>query len=94
MRRRFSFVALVISGTCFIVTAGSWWALNHFRREFYNSSIEGPSPATSPYWAIIRAQDLLIWPIFLSLGVVVLMFLVKSGHYVMSRVPDRAKAED
>jgi len=75
-------IALVTSAVAFVVFAGTWLALNHFRVQYYNSSIEGPSPQTSPYWTIIRAQDILQWPIVFAALCVMAMLLVIVAHYV------------
>jgi hypothetical protein len=58
-------IALSIPISAFLVLVVAWIALNHFRAEFYNSAMEGPSADSSPYWAIIRIQDILKWPIFI-----------------------------
>ena len=63
--RRIS-VALWSSIAVFGLLVASWFVLNHYRVLYYNDSIEGPSPQTSPYWTIIRAQDLLLWPILIA----------------------------
>ena len=41
---------------------GACFTLNYFRVQYYNDSIEGPSPETSLYWTIIHTQDLLHSP--------------------------------
>jgi hypothetical protein len=46
---------------CLLVA--SWFVLNHFRVLYYDDSIEGPWPQTSPYCTIIQVQDLPLWPI-------------------------------
>jgi hypothetical protein len=63
------------SGFLALVAIG--FALNHFRVEYYNSAMEGPSAETSPGWTIIRIQDLLEWPIFILAGLSGLLVLIQ-----------------
>jgi hypothetical protein len=49
--------------TTLIMSAGTWFVLNHFRVQYYDSAAEGPSADTSPYWTIVAIQDFLTWPI-------------------------------
>jgi hypothetical protein len=69
-----------------VVLASAWFALNHFRVEYYNSAMEGPSTATSPYWTIIRLQDLLRWPIILSILFAALMLLFEVTRYITATI--------
>jgi len=89
MRRRFSLVGLIASGACFVVSAGAWYVLNEYRREYYISAVEGPSGATSPYWTIIRAQHFLVWPIFCLFGFATLMFLFEFAHFIAPKISKR-----
>ena len=59
-----------------------WATLNYFRVQYYNDSIEGPSPQTSPYWTIIRAQDILQWPIIIAALCVAVLVLFIVAHYI------------
>jgi len=86
MKRRFSLVGLITSSACFVIFAGVWYALNHFRRESYNSAVEGPAAASSPYWTIIRIQHFLVWPIICLFGFVALMFLFEFAHFVAPKI--------
>ena len=78
MKRRFTFWGLVLSGTMFIVLVSVWFVLNYFRREYYLSEVEGPTAGTGPYFTIIHAQSLLVWPIIclFCLATVTLLFEV------------------
>ena len=60
----------------------TWLTLNYFRVQYYNDSVEGPSPQTSPYWTIIRAQNILHWPIVFAALCVAALLLVIATHYV------------
>jgi hypothetical protein len=82
MKRRFSFMGLIASSVCFVVFAGVWYALNHFRGESYNSAMEGPSASSSPYWTIIRVQHFLAWAIICSFGLAALMLLFEFVHFI------------
>jgi hypothetical protein len=60
MSLRKTSVAFWASISVFGLLVASWFVLNHYRVLYYNDSIEGPSPQTSPYWTIIHVQDLLL----------------------------------
>ena len=76
LQRKIS-IAFGASVVALVALTATWFTLNHFRVQYYNDSIEGPSPHTSPYWTIIRAQDILHWPIvFAVLCVVALLFVI------------------
>jgi len=85
MKRRFSLVGLVLSSTCFLFLAGVWFVLNQLRREYYNAAMDSPFSTTSPYWAMVRVQDYLFWPIVISFGCAALMFLFESAHFVAAK---------
>lgn len=85
MKRRFTFSALIISGTSFIVLTLVWFALNHFRSEYYNSAVEGPSAGTGPYFTIVHTQNLLVWPILCLFGLAVVLLLFEVFHVVLSK---------
>jgi hypothetical protein len=81
LQRKIS-IAFGASVVALVVLTATWFTLNYFRVQYYNDSIEGPSPQISPYWTIIRVQDILHWPIvFAALCVVVLLFVIVA-HYV------------
>jgi hypothetical protein len=69
--------ALLITTSGLLVLVAIWFALNHFRVEYYNSAMEGPAAETSPYWTIIRIQNILAWPIFLFAGLSGFLVLIK-----------------
>jgi hypothetical protein len=81
LQRKIS-IAFVASVVSLVVLAATWFTLNYFRVQYYNDSIEGPSPQTSPYWTIIRAQDILHWPIVFAALCVVALLLVIVAHYL------------
>jgi hypothetical protein len=85
MKRRFTFWGLVLSGTMFIVLASAWLILNHHRREYYFSAVEGPSTGTVPYFAIIYAQSFLVWPMFCLFGLAMIKLLFEVVHLAVSR---------
>jgi len=66
----------------FIVLALTWFVLNHFRREYYNLGIES---GTGPYFAIIRAQGVLVWPIVCLFCLATVMLLFEIVHIVVSK---------
>jgi hypothetical protein len=88
LRRKIS-IAFCASVVALLVLTATWFTLNYFRVQYYNDSIEGPSPQTSPYWTIIRAQDILHWPIvFAALCVVALLAVIVAqyvGHAIFAR---------
>ena len=66
----------------------AWLVLNHFRVEFYNSAIEGPSPEKSPFWTIIRIQEILEWPIFTTAilaGILILFEVARKAVLLLKR---------
>jgi hypothetical protein len=81
LQRKLS-IALGASVVTFAIFAGTWLTLNHFRFQYYNDSIEGPSPQTSPYWTIIRAQDILHWPIVVTALCAAVLLLFKIAQSV------------
>jgi hypothetical protein len=81
LQRKIS-IAFGSSVVALVVLTATWFTLNYFRVQYYNDSIEGPSPQTSPYWTIIRAQDILHWPIVFAALCVVVLLLVIVAHYV------------
>lgn len=91
LQRKLS-IALGASVAAFVILVGTWFTLNYFRVQYYNDSIEGPSPQTSPYWTIIRAQDILYWPIVVAALCVVVLVLFIVAHYVRQAIFNRASA--
>jgi len=91
LRRKIS-IAFGASVVALVVLTATWFTLNYFRVQYYNDSIEGPSPQTSPYWTIIRAQDILLWPIaFAALCVVALVIFIVT-HYIRQGIFSRVSA--
>jgi hypothetical protein len=80
--RRNRIALLLVSGTWLLLVA-AWFVLNHYRVQFYNSAMDGPSPETSPYWAIVRAQDILQRPIFVLPPVVALSGLYEAVRAIL-----------
>jgi hypothetical protein len=89
MEWRFSLVGLIAGSACFVVFAGVWYALNHFRSEYYNSAMEGPLAASSPYWTIIRVQDFLMWPIIGLFAFASLMLVFEFAHFIAPKISKR-----
>jgi hypothetical protein len=89
MKLRKRLVALLILSSAFVLFSGTWFILNHYRVEYYNSSIEGPSPQTSPYWTIIRVQDILKWPIFVTAVCVAVVLLFELAHLLALTISGR-----
>ena len=83
MRRRFSLLALIASSGSAVLFTATWFVLNQFRREYYNSSVEGPSAQESSYWTIIRVQDFLEWPIKLAFCFAALSLLFELAHFIV-----------
>lgn len=75
-------IALGVSVAALVILVGAWLTLNYFRVQYYNDSIEGPSPEISPYWTIIHAQNFLRWPIVVAGCCLVALVLFVVGHYV------------
>jgi len=63
----------------------AWFVLNHFRREYYNSAVEGPSAGTGPYFPIVHTQSLLVWPMICLFVFAVIMLLFEVAHLVLSK---------
>jgi hypothetical protein len=80
LQRKIS-IAFSASVAALVVLTATWFTLNYFRVQYYNS-IEGSSPQTSPYWTIIRAQDILHWPIVFAALCVVALLLLIIAHYL------------
>jgi len=80
MQRRKITTALWFTVIGLITLVATWFLLNHFRVQFYDYAMESATSERSPYWAIIRAQAILEWPIwglaFLS-GFLVLIELAR-----------------
>jgi hypothetical protein len=91
LQRKIS-IAFGASLVALVVLTATWFTLNYFRVQYYNDSIEGPSPQTSPYWAIIRTQDILHWPIVLSAFCVVALLLVIAARYIGQAIFNREGA--
>jgi len=85
MKRRFTFWGLIVSSTSSAVLTLVWFVLNHFRREYYNSAVEGPYAGTGPYFTIVHTQSLLVWPMMCLFGLAVIMFLLEAGHLILSK---------
>lgn len=85
LQRRIS-IALGASAAALTIFTGTWFTLNYFRVQYYNDSIEGPSPQNSPYWTIIRAQDILQWPIAFAALCVVGLVLFVVAHYIREAI--------
>ena len=88
LQRKIS-IALGASVAAFVILVGTWFTLNYFRVQYYNDSIEGPSPQTSPYWTIIRVQDILLWPMAVTALCVVVLVLFIVAHYVRQAIFSR-----
>jgi hypothetical protein len=84
MSPRRTSVALWASISVFSLLVVSWFVLNHYRVLYYNDSIEGPSPQTSPYWTIIHAQDNLLWAILIAALCVGGLMLVRVAQRIAS----------
>lgn len=91
LQRKIS-IALGASVAVLLILVGTWFTLNYFRVQYYNDSIEGPSPQTSPYWTIIRAQDVLQWPIIIAALCVAALVLFIVAHYVRQAISARENA--
>lgn len=85
LQRKIS-IALGASVAALVTLVGAWFTLNYYRVQYYNDSIEGPSPQTSPYWTIIRAQDILQWPIIVAALCVAALVLFIVAHYVRQSI--------
>jgi hypothetical protein len=82
-------IALSISVVAFVVLAGIWLTLNHFRVLYYNSGVEGPSSQTSPYLTIVRIQEILHWPIVLAALCVAVLLLFELARHIALAVSNR-----
>jgi hypothetical protein len=88
LQRRIS-TAFGVSVVALIILTGTWFTLNYFRVQYYNDAMEGPSPQTSPYWTIIRAQGILQWPIIFAALCVAAMLLFIVAHYIGQVIVNR-----
>jgi hypothetical protein len=86
-------VGLATSSVCFVVFAGAWIVLNRFRREYYESAVEGPFAAESPYWTVIHIQSYLVWPIIVSFWSAVVMLLFEFAHFIVVIFTRKTKAK-
>jgi len=86
LRRRIS-IALGASVATFVILVGGWFTLNYFRVKYYNRSIEGPSPQTSPYRTIISTQEILHWPIVVAALCVLVLVLSIVTHIIQTIRP-------
>ncbi len=77
-RWKASSIALVASLAVFVAAGGAWVTLNHYRVQFYDSSVEGPDLDQSPYWVIVAMQEALTWPIRIAAVLTGLLMLVKA----------------
>jgi hypothetical protein len=89
MKRRFSLVGFIASSSTSVVFVAVWYALNKFRRESFNSAMEGPSSASSPYWTIIRVQDFLLWASVCLVGFAVLISMFEFVHFIAPKISRR-----
>jgi hypothetical protein len=87
LQRKIS-IAFGASVVALVVLTATWFTPNYFRVQYYNASIEGPSPQTSPYWTIIRAQDILHWPIVFATLCVAALLSVIVAHYTRQVIYD------
>ena len=91
LQRRIS-IAFGVSVVTLLVLTGTWFTLNYFRVQYYNDAMDGPSPRASPYWTIIRAQDILQWPIVFAALCVVALLLFIAAHYIGQGIFSRGDA--
>jgi len=77
-------MALFGSGGIAALFTIAWLVLNQFRREYYNSAIEGSSAQQSPYWTVIHVQKILEWPIKFALCFAVLSVLFEFAHFILA----------
>jgi hypothetical protein len=82
MKRRKTITALWVTIIGFVALVVTWFALNHFRVQFYNSAMEGPSAETSPYWTIIRIQAILEWLMLVLTLVAALLILIELARKI------------
>jgi len=72
--------ALLLLSLC-----ASWLVLNQFRVHYYNDSIEGLR-GSSPYWMVIRVQDILHWPIALLAACLFAVALYEAARWLASKL--------
>jgi len=88
LQRRIS-IALGVSVAALVVQVGTWFTLNYFRVQYYNDAMEGASAQTSPYWRIIRAQDILVWPLGITAVCVIALVVFIVAHYLKQAISSR-----
>ena len=86
MSPRKQLAALWITSTAAFVTVVAWFVLNHFRVQLYNSAMEGPSAETSPYWTIIRIQDVLQWPMLVFTVCTAVLIVCEFTRFIILRI--------
>jgi hypothetical protein len=91
LQRRIS-IALGASVAALVVQVGTWFTLNYFRVQYYNDAMEEASAQTSPYWKIIRAQDILLWPLGITAACVMALVVLIVAHYVKQAIFTRESA--
>ena len=79
-------LALWIACTATLGSVTTWFVLNHFRVQFYNSAMEGPGSETSPYWTIIRIQDVLQYLIYFLAACTAVLILIEFIRFITSRI--------
>jgi hypothetical protein len=69
----------------FLISVLAWFALNQLRVHWYLDAIEGRRD-NSPYWTVIRLQEILERPIFLLLLLLLVIAIYECGRWIASKL--------
>jgi hypothetical protein len=75
----------VVAALLLLALGASWLILNQLRVHYYNDSIEG-SRGTSPYWTVVRVQDMLHWPIALLAACLFAVAIYEVARWLASKL--------
>lgn len=81
LKARFYLVSLA----AFLISVLAWFALNQLRVHWYLDAMEGRRN-DSPYWTVIRWQEILERPIFLLLLLLLAIAIYEGGRWIASTV--------
>ena len=85
LNRKTLIKSYAVVATAWLAAVGAWLVLNHFRVEFYNDAMEGAREA-SPYWPIVRTQDILVWLILVLPPLLLLAITYETVRFVVARL--------
>ena len=81
LKTRFYLVSLA----AFLISVLAWFALNQLRFHWYLDAMEGRRD-NSPYWTVIRWQEILERPIFVLLLFLPAIAIYECGRWIASKL--------